>query len=47
MNVMGRNPQLYELYGPELVLTSTNCQRLHEAAWNYYFAGDYPAGWQA
>ncbi len=31
-----------EIYGPELILSSKEAQRLHEVAYDHYYAGEFP-----
>ena len=45
MNVLAGNPQVYEVYGPDLKLSLPEVQKLHEKAWTLYFEGKYTAAW--
>ena len=47
MSVSARNLFPADVYGPELVLSLTETQQLHEKAWTLYYEGRYANAWEA
>jgi CHAT domain-containing protein len=47
MSVSARNVFPADVYGPELVLSLTETQQLHEKAWTLYYEGRYANAWEA
>src|SRR5688572_3483167 len=46
MNAFSALPKIYELHGPEFVLSLEKAQKLHEEAETFYYQGKYVEAFQ-